>query len=250
MLESTLAEIDSRTLLLFKKVKVNVTTDLKQKNIISLAYKVYSMSYINGNKKLTRQNRIWKLKKILFVIGLLKNILTNPKNLYEKNRIELKLSLVLYTLDEIVVNYDIRYDNIIEISDNIAIEYYNYINSLERSNIGITVANKKCKGLIKKLQKINFLESSQEIKTAEFLYIYLNLTFISKTFNDCLKIIESKDNELLFKKTIQDLEETNKFIFFLISNFTIIRNFSQSNDLTKFNIIKEQNFNFFKAILD
>lgn len=181
---------------------------------------------------------------------MLKNILTNPKNLYEKTRIEPKLSLVLYRLDEIVVNYDIRYDNIIEISDNNAIEYYNYINSLERSNIGLTVAKYMYDGLIKKLQNINFLESSQEIKTAEFLDIYLNLTFISKTFNDYLKIIESKDNELLFKKTIQNLEETNKFIFFLISNFSIIRNFSQSNDLTKFNIIKEQNFNYFKAILD
>lgn len=250
MLESTFLEINKKTIELYQKVKINVTTKLKESDVNSLAYWVYSSSNIEQNKKQTKINRIWQLKKILFVIGLLKKILVNPDNLYDKIVFEEKLSKVLYKLDEIVMEYDISYDNIIEKSELNTIEYYKFINNQEKSLIGGETANDICNGLINKFQYIEFLEKSEAIKISEILDIYLNLTFISKVFNNYLDIIDVNNNNLIFTKTLQSQEKTNKFILFLTSNVQIVNNFVKSDEFSKLLIIKQQNSQYFDAILN
>jgi hypothetical protein len=250
-LKETLAEVDPRTVLIFEAVKPNLSTNLKKSSVLKIAYHTYNNSCISRDRKRTKISKIWSVKKILFIIGLLKKYLGSTNSFYDKVNLENKMIRVVIKLDEIVREHNLDLSNLKEELSINTIEYLRLINNIsEKSFIGGKTGSLLISGLIKKFESINLFESNKEIKDLEALDIYITSLFLNKVFVDYVKIIDSVADKELFTKNFQSLEKINIFIKYLQSKDDNIKTFIQSSDETKKLIIKIKTENFIDALLN
>jgi hypothetical protein len=174
--------------------------ELKISSVNKIAYYAYTDSRISQNKEQTKINKIWSVKKILFVIGLLKKYLgASNESLYNKINLENKLIRVLLKLDEIVIEYNLDYDNLKENLFLNSVDFLKIINDNNiKSYIGTKTVLNLSSGLIKKLESINLLESNIDNKNLQILDIYLSLLFVNKVFTNYNDIIDQSTNKKLF----------------------------------------------------
>lgn len=234
-----------------KKVKPNLSTDLKKSSVLKIAYYTYNNSYIAQNKKQTKLTKIGSVSKILFIIGLLKRDLGSANTFFDKINLNNKMIRVLASLDQIVREYNLDLSNLKEKLSTSTIEYIRLINdNNEQAFIGDDTASLISSGLINKLESINLFESNNDIKKFEILNIYLNSLFISKVFTEYVKIIDVSSNNDLYINTLQSLNKINVFIKFLESIDNNVKTFNESSFEIKKKIIMGDIENYIDALLN
>jgi hypothetical protein len=222
--------LDPRTVELISRVVSNTSTKIKRSSVLKIAYYAFNNSEISQDKFQTKVASIWSVKKILFIIGLLKTNLGSVESYLMKVNIENKLARLSLKLDKIVKEYDLSYDNLKEQLNANNNEYLQVIaNNDINSYIGLELATNNGNRLIKKFESIKLLEANIDIKHAQFLNIYFSILFIKKVFDQYLKIIDSQNNKDLFVKTFQSLEKIKIFISALVSNNDFIKNYAYSS---------------------
>jgi hypothetical protein len=223
-------ELDPRTVELISRVVSNTSTKLKRAGVLQIAYHAFNNSQIAQDNFQTKISTIWSVKKILFIIGLLKTNLGSVESYLMKVNIESKLARLSLKLDKIVKEYDLSYDNLKEKLNTNSNEYLQVLaNNDIKSYIGLLTATYTSSGLIKKFESIKLLESNIDIKHAQFIDIYLSVLFIKKVFEQYLEIIDINNNKDIFLKTFQSLEKIKIFISFLVSNNDFIKDYAYSS---------------------
>lgn len=232
-----LDDLDPRTIQIFEKVKVNSSTLLNTGNVLSLSLKI-SDEFNNGQDKFQIMvSRIYSIKKIILLIGLLKRELNNADNFFLKVNIENKIIRICFKLDEIVTKYNLSYDilkNVLIENDN------NFISIIQNNGIFSFDGLQKCTeistGLIKKYESLNLLEKNIDIKNSNKLDLFLSNLYLKKVLENYLEIVDVKQNLSLHKNIKQSILKLNIFIDFISSNDEFINSYVFANLETKENI--------------
>ena len=224
-------EVSTQTRRFVSNIIPNTSTNLKRKNVLKIAAHAYNNSNIGQTAFQTKVARIHSLKKIIFIIGLLKKELSIANTNHIRNNIENKLIRLTFKLDEIVNKYDLNYDNLKEylfVNDN---DYLTIIgDSHEKAFIGLTTATSISNGYMKKYEMVNLFELNINIKNSINLDVYHGVLFIKKAFEQYLELIDINNDKDLFINTIQSLIQLNKFIEYLTINDDFLKMYVNSNE--------------------
>ncbi len=242
-------DLDPRTIEIYEKVKVNLSTLLNTGNILSLSLKIAD-EFNNGQDKFQIMvSRIYSIKKILLLIGLLKRELNVADNYFLKVNIENKIVRICFKLDEIVTKYNLSYDilkNVLIENDN------NFISIIQNNGIFSFDGLEKCTvisvGLIKKYESINLLEKNIDIKNSNKLDIYLSCLYLNKVLEQYLEIIDLKQNLSLHERVKQSISKLNIFVDFISSNDEFINSYVFADFETKENIRRNVRINYIDNI--
>jgi hypothetical protein len=192
-------EVDPRTKIIFDKIKINFSTELKIQNISTLAYWHSNNTLICDNPEQTNINELDSLYNIIFVIGLCKKVLATEQDEFTLLQFGIKINKLIQKLNQIVIKYDIDISNI---TDKLIENSKKFEQLLEGnfgdSLIGIITFTNLLKGIKQKITSVSILEKNIELKNYFNLRILFCLHYLAKISKDYYKYINPITNNQLF----------------------------------------------------
>lgn len=227
-------EVDPRTKVIYDKIIINFSTELKINNISKLAYWISNNTSISENPEQTNINDLDSLYNIIFVIGLCKRVLLTEQDNFSLIQYGIKINKLIQKLNQIVIKYDIDINNINEK----LIENSKKFNLLIKGDfgdclIGITTFSNLLQGIKKKITSVNILEKNIDLKNNSNLRILFTLQYLQKITSDYLKYISPLSNNQLFTYINQELSLIRTYIVGftitnkLISDYLTLNDFNQ-----------------------
>lgn len=244
-----LEKLNPVTVMIFKRIKVNKSTNITQTVINKVAYNALNISNYRNSEENTKFANLLNLKKITYVFGLLKRELEKDISSSARVSFTAKLISLLFKINDMVIKYNIKYGELQKLFDE-ADDALIIAEITKNKFVGIAKTQTNLNALMKSIIVNNNTERDENIRDSVNLEIFLKLRVIRYVCDNYKDNVNPQTQADTYKLLNNLLEIATNFINKMIENIPLISFYVSSDKIVQGVIRNSINKKYIQTIFD